>query len=167
MFKECVYLGAVCRCTTVAVHLNICVQFSNHICSVVYFKYVYSAHCHMVDCIDFICGSCMHIHLSYKSIKYLVYMACMPNLMDIFVSSTYLAITWEVWIAVGCILAHVQNVGSVFSLSMMVVWLTHAMWQSYLLSNLCLHGTHAIYRDHFLYRALYWQMSQSSVFIYI
>ena len=51
----------------VAVQWNIYVQCGNHICSVVYVKYVYSAHCHMFDCSDFICGTSVyiiHIHLS-------------------------------------------------------------------------------------------------------
>ena len=65
-------------------------QCSNHICSVIYVKYVFSVHCHMVNCSDFICGTYIGIHFPYKSIKYL---ACMTNLVDIFVSSTYLAIT--------------------------------------------------------------------------
>ena len=56
----------VYRYTTVAVQWNIYVQCGNHICSVIYVKYVYSAHCHMVDCIDFICGIYMCIHLPYK-----------------------------------------------------------------------------------------------------
>ena len=41
----------VYRCTTVAAQWNICVQCGNHIYSVIYVKYVCSAHCHMVDCI--------------------------------------------------------------------------------------------------------------------
>ena len=47
----------------------------------------------MVDSFDFICGTYMHIHLPYKSIRYLVYMAYMLNVVTIFDSSTYLAVT--------------------------------------------------------------------------
>ena len=64
-----------------------------HICSVIYFKYVYSAYCQMVDYNDFICGTYMYIHLPYKSIRYLAHLAYMPYLVGTFVSSTYLAIT--------------------------------------------------------------------------
>ena len=59
----------------VVVQCNIYVQCGNYICSVIHVKYVYSTHCHMVDYSDFICGTYVHIHLPYKFIKYLVYMA--------------------------------------------------------------------------------------------
>ena len=91
-------------CITVGVQLNMYVQCAHHICSVIHIKYVYSAHCHLVECSDFIRDTNMNIHLPYTSIKYLMYM---PNLVGIFVSRTYLAITSEVCIAVGCVLAHV------------------------------------------------------------
>ena len=122
MFELCVYVLGVCRCTTVAMHMNEYVQCSNHIYSVIYVKYVYSAHCHMGDCIDFICGMYMHIHLPYKFMKYLTYMAYMSSLVGLFVPSTYLAVTWEVYIADGCILAHMcKNVGSIYPFSILVI----------------------------------------------
>ena len=71
-----------------------------HITSVIYVKCVYSAPCHIVDCSDFICGTHLFIHPPCKHIKCMV---CMPYLMGLFVPSTYLAIAFEVCIAVGCI----------------------------------------------------------------
>ena len=68
------------------------------------------------------CGTHMYIHLSYKSIKYLAYMVYMPNLMGVYVSSTYLAITCEICIVVGYVLAQIcKNVGSVYPFNMLVV----------------------------------------------
>ena len=78
-------------------HLNMYVPYGNLFRYIyIYIKYVYSAHCHMVDYSDFICATYMCIHFPYMSIKYLEYMAYMPNVVDIFVSSTYLAVTSEV-----------------------------------------------------------------------
>ena len=54
MFQLYMYKCAVYRCTTVAVHWNIYVQCGNRICSLIYVKCVYNAHCHMVDCVYFI-----------------------------------------------------------------------------------------------------------------
>ena len=102
MFKSFVYYCGIHRFVTVEVHLHIFVQCGNHICSVIYVKYVYCAHCNIVDCSDFIYGICMH--LQYKCIKYLAFMAYMFCLVRIFVSTTYLAITWVVCVAVGCII---------------------------------------------------------------
>ena len=48
-------LSGVNRCTTVAVE-QICAMWKPY-CSVMYVKYVYSAHCHMVNCSDFICDT--------------------------------------------------------------------------------------------------------------
>ena len=46
----------------------------------------------------------------------------MPNLVGIFVSSTYFAITLEVYISVGFILAHMcKNVEPIWPFSMLVV----------------------------------------------
>ena len=49
----------------------------------------------------------MCIHLPYQPIKYLAYMVYMPNLVEIFASSTYLAIACEVYIAFSCVLVYV------------------------------------------------------------
>ena len=74
----------------------------------------YSTHCHLVDCSELKCGRYIHIHFPYNSVRYLAYM---PYLANIFVSSTYVAITWKVCIAVGCVLAHTcKNVGSLYHL---------------------------------------------------
>ena len=43
----------------------------------------------------------------YMHIKHWAYMIHMPNLVDIFVSGTYLAITGEVKTAVGCVLGYI------------------------------------------------------------
>ena len=111
-----------------------------------YVKYVYIANCNMVDSSDLICDTYMCIHLPYKSIKYLAYR---PNLVGIFVSGTYLAITLEVCIAVGCILAHnVQQCWGCMPISFVGYVITYAVWQSYFFSNICL------YRDHPLHRQL-------------
>ena len=70
-------------------------------------KYVYSAPWHMVIAVTlYVAHICVYIF--HKSVKYWAYMAFMPNLVVIFVSSTYLAITWEVYIAVGCVREYVQ-----------------------------------------------------------
>ena len=45
----------------------------------------------------------MCMHLSYKPIKYLPHMAYVPNLLGIFVFGTYMVITSEVEVAIGCI----------------------------------------------------------------
>ena len=71
----CVLMG-VCRCTWVAVHLNLYVKCGNHICSVIYIKYVIIAPCLIVDIIDFICGIYMCIHLLYILVKHLAFV---PN----------------------------------------------------------------------------------------
>ena len=96
------------------------VQFGSHIDSMIYVKYVLSAHCYMVDCSDFICGTNMCIHYPCKSIKYLSYMAC-AQFGGIFISNTYLAITWKVWIAVGCVLAQMCKLFGLYAHS--VCWL--------------------------------------------
>ena len=73
-------------------------------------RVVYEEHCcHMVETIDFMCDTCMHIHSQYMPILCFhlsIYGICMANicpscvsiygiyvnLVDIFVSSTYLAV---------------------------------------------------------------------------
>ena len=68
-----------------------------------YDKYMYnSAPCDIVYASDFMCGRYMCIHLPFMPIKYLAYIACMPKLVGIFVSCTYLAITCEVEITISC-----------------------------------------------------------------
>ena len=59
----------------------------------------------------------------------LAYMVCMWQLRGIFVSGTYIAIMCEVNIEVGCGSACLlQNVGSIYSFSIMAVWLIFAIW---------------------------------------
>ena len=49
-------------------------------------------------------------------------MASMPNLVGIFVSGTYLTITCEVEVAIGCVLTYIyKNIGSVCSCCMLAV----------------------------------------------
>ena len=66
-----------------------------------YVKCMYGAPCYMVNGIDFICGKYMFIHLPYNATKYVTYM---PNLVSIFVSGIYMAITCEVHIESSCVL---------------------------------------------------------------
>ena len=82
MFWLFVYQFWVYRNTSVALQWNTYVQCGNHICSVIYLKFVYRVHCHMVDCSDFIYSTYMCMCLSCKSIKYIVYI---PNMVGIFV----------------------------------------------------------------------------------
>ena len=96
-------------CTTVQ---SIGVHYSSsaveHICAMwqlicleIYVKYMYSVHCHMVDCSDFVCGTYMCIQFPYKCIKIGMY-GKVTNLVGIFVSSTYFAITRQICILVAC-----------------------------------------------------------------
>ena len=60
----------------------------------------------------------MCIHLQYKPTRYLVFVAYMPNLVVIPVSSLYLAITCEAYVVVHCVLAQVcKYVGSMYPFS--------------------------------------------------
>ena len=47
----------------------------------------------------------------YTDIKYLAYVAYMPNLVGIFGSGTYLAITCRVKVAVACVLEYTKFLG--------------------------------------------------------
>ena len=70
----------------------------------------------LIAVISYVAHMC--IHLSYKSIKFMVYI---PNLR-IFVSSTYFPITLKVCIAVGSVLAPMcKNVGSICPFNRLVV----------------------------------------------
>ena len=76
------------------------------------------------------------LHIPYKSIKYLAYM---PSMVSMFVSSMYLAIMLEVCITFECVVSHIcKNVESMCLFNILVVLLTYLMWQSYLFSNVCL-----------------------------
>ena len=82
-----------------------------------------------------ICLICVHCSLvcgwlvTDRPIEYLAYMAYIPNLVDIVVSSTYLATTWVRYIVVASILAQMcTNDGSICQFSILAVWLTFAMW---------------------------------------
>ena len=120
-FCVCANVGS--GCTTVAMHLYIYVKYGSHICSVIYVKYVCSFHCNIVDCSDFICGTYI-VYISHRSLKYVAYM---PNVVGILVSSPHLVITWEVCISVDCILSHMcKIVGSICPFNMLLVWLTYA-----------------------------------------
>ena len=83
---------------------------------------MYNAPCFLVDASDFIFGLSMCIHLLHICIKYLMYMAYIPNLLGIFVSITYYAITCVAETAVGCILAYkCKNVGSICQCRMLAI----------------------------------------------
>ena len=89
-----------------------------HIC-VMWQSYLFSDICHMcVQCPlshawlhwlhmwhRYMYTSSIYIYQTF-GIKGNWHMAYMPNLVGIYVSSKYLAITWEVYIAFGCFLAH-------------------------------------------------------------
>ena len=108
--------------TTVVVKWSIYEQCGNHICSLIYVKYVYSAHHHVVHYSYFKYSMYMSIHLQYWPIKYLENLAYMSSLVGSFVSSIYMAIAYEVYIAVGCILSHVcKSVRYISPFSMLVV----------------------------------------------
>ena len=53
---------------------GLCLEFGNHICSVIYVKYVYSAPSCLIDTNDFICSIYMDIHPQYMHVTYLAYM---------------------------------------------------------------------------------------------
>ena len=63
---------------------------------------MYGAPGDMVDAIDFIVGTYLHIDPPKCAVRYFAYVAYVPNLVDILVSDTYLAIICEV---AGCVLA--------------------------------------------------------------
>ena len=65
-------------------------------------------------------------------------MTNMPNLVGLFLSATYLTITFEVEIAVGFILIHMcKNVESVCPYSMLAVQIIFAMWKPYIFRDTC------------------------------
>ena len=86
-----------------------------HICSVTYVKYVYSTPLLNGCASDFICGIYMYIYLLYMCVKYLAYLAYMPNLMDIFVSGIYLVIICVVEVAFSCVLVYVCIMVALFA----------------------------------------------------
>ena len=100
MFKLCVDHSGVNMYTTVAVQWKIYVQCGGHICSVIYVKYVFTIPCCIVDYNDFIYGTYVCTLWILKPKKYLAYFS---NLVCTFISGTYLAITYEVCIAVDCV----------------------------------------------------------------
>ena len=102
--------------------------------SVIYVKCVYNASCCMVDCSDVICGIYMCLHLPYKPIIYLAYIAY----MDTCISSKHLAVTCKVCIAVGWFLAHMcTNVGLYAHLTCWWCDLHLQCVQPYLFSDRC------------------------------
>ena len=153
------YKCGLCRCTTKQCS-------GTYICNVqtIFVQWYMSNMCTvpivtwLIVVTSYVAHICVYIF--HISIRYLACMAYMPYLWGIFVSGTYLAITREVYIAVGHVVAHMcKNIWSMYPCTVLVVWHTCAIWQSYLLSNVCL------YRDHVLYRALYRQFLHSSAFI--
>ena len=79
----------------------------------------------------------MHIHHPDMHIRYWEYVAYMPNLMDIFVSGTYFAITCEVEVAAGYGVAYkCKNVGFICQFSKFFMWAIFGKCQPYMLSDL-------------------------------
>ena len=72
-------------------------------------KCVYSSvPCHIVECSEFISNIYIDIAVSHVHDLHIL------HLSDTFVAGTYITITFEVDIAVPCVLAHIcKNVGSV------------------------------------------------------
>ena len=59
------------------------------------------------------------------------YLPFLPNMIGIFVSGMYLAITCELEVAVGCALVNLcKNTGSIYLFSMLLMRVICAMWQS-------------------------------------
>ena len=82
------------------------VQCGNCICSVIYVKCEYSAPCCMIHYSDLQYGIYICTNLQYMFTIYWTCIANIPDLVGILVSSKYFVITWEVYRAVGCVLAH-------------------------------------------------------------
>ena len=66
-------------------------------------SYVYSTPGHIVEVSE--CDTCMHIYPLYMLLKYI---ACMCILVDILISSTYMATRYEVDVADDCVGAHMH-----------------------------------------------------------
>ena len=63
-------------------------------------------------------------------------MAYRPNLVGIFVSGTYLAITCEIEAAVGFALAYICKTLGLYAHNMLVMLAVFGMWQPHLLSDM-------------------------------
>ena len=69
------------------------------------------------------CSTYMHVHKPYMVSMYFLYTAYIPIMSTLYVSGKYLAMTFEMCIAVNCVLDHVcKKDGSVCSPSIMPVW---------------------------------------------
>ena len=69
----------------------------------------------MFEGTNFICGT-------YVLVRYFPYTAHMHNLMGIFVSGTYLVMSFETFAAVNCVLECMwKNVSSMYPFSMLVL----------------------------------------------
>ena len=107
------------------------VQYDNHICSVIYVKYVYSTLCCMIDFSDFIHGTfghsdsisahICHIFRIWWSYVFLVHI-------------TYLAIIWSMYCNWFLLVHLCTNIRSLYHDH---VGLTFAVWQPYLFSDTC------------------------------
>ena len=107
-----------------------------HICLMMHVKYLYIDPIWIIGGSDFICGRYMCIHPLHWHIKYLAYM---PNLVGLFVSCTYLAITCEVGVAGGCILAYMWKIiKSLSTCCLLTMLLFFGIWQWYLFSHIYL-----------------------------
>ena len=74
--------------------------------------YLYNTPVRIIGACDFICDIYLAIHPPYVLDKYLAGMAYISTLVDTFVPHTYLALTCEVDVTVGYVLAYIcKNVG--------------------------------------------------------
>ena len=95
VYSECLYHykdSVIYICNSIFVQWNMGITW-NVVCKVC-IQYT----CHMVDASCFSCGAHVHVHPLYMPIKYMTYMW---NVMSIFVSGTYMALTYEVDVVVG------------------------------------------------------------------
>ena len=126
--------------TTVAVQWITSVQCGSHICVEMYVKYVYCTYCCIVHSSDIICNTDVNMFSIYIH-QILAWMAYLPNMGGLFISSTYLALTCEVYIAVGCVLVHVyRSICSICPCSIFDVWHICSMAVIFLLwyiPNMC------------------------------
>ena len=69
---------------------------------------VYTAPTYIIGAFDFICTTYLCTHPPHAPVTHLGYIVYMPNLLVIFISSTHLAVTCEVDIVVGLVLANIH-----------------------------------------------------------
>ena len=71
-------------------------------------------------------------------IKYLAYNSYMTNLMVIYFSNTYFAITWKGEDTIGCLLVYLSEIiGSISPYCMFFKLAMFGTWQPHLFSDIC------------------------------